>query len=84
MYLKELRAYKPPPSKPSDSEGHVQKFSAPKAPSSPEETNLANDMKAYEDQIVEVEGQAASGQTETVDEDWFEEDEEPEAASGGH
>lgn len=84
MYLKELRAYKPPPQKPSDSEGQVQKFTAPKAPKSPEETNLTNDMKAYEDQVVEIEGQAASGETEPVNDDWFEEDEEPPVSTASH
>ncbi len=72
MYLKELRAYKPPPVKPSDAEGHVQKFSPPAAPKSPEESNLASEMKEYEDQVVEVEGQAAAGETQSSDEDYFE------------
>ena len=72
MYLKELRAYKPPQVKASDAEGHVQKFTPPAAPKSPEETNLANDMKAYEDQIVEIEGQASSGTTQEPEEDYFE------------
>lgn len=84
MYLKEVRAYKPAPQKASDSEGHVQKFTLPKAPKSPEETNLTNDMEAYEKQAVEVEGQATSGETEPVNQDWFEEDEEPQEAAGGH
>lgn len=84
MYLRELKAYKPPPQKASDSEGQVQKFTAPKVPRSPEETNLTSDMKAYEDQVVEIEGQATSGGTEAPKEDWFEEDEEPPAAGGGH
>lgn len=77
IYLKELKAYKAPTVKPSDSEGHVQKFSMPKAPASPEESNLANELKAYEDQQVEVEGQAAEGQTQSA-EDWFEEEPEEE------
>ncbi|KAL9107487.1 MAG: hypothetical protein Q9227_007588 [Pyrenula ochraceoflavens] len=87
MYLKELRAYKPPPSKPTDSEGHVQKFSIPKAPPSPEERNLANDMKAYESQAVEVEGQATAGESEPIEENWFEGadgDDVPEDAAKGH
>ena len=40
----------------------MQKFSPPKAPQSPEESDIANDLKAYEDQQVEVEGQAATGE----------------------
>ena len=76
MYLRELKNYKPTPVKPSDAEGHVQKFSAPKAPQSPEESDLANDLKAYETQQVEVEGGAAEGETAAVEQDWFEEEQE--------
>ena len=79
LYLKELRGYKPPPVKPSDSEGHVQKFSSPKAPQSPEESDIANDLKAYENQQVEVEGQASGGEASAIEEDWFEDEEEEEA-----
>ncbi|KAM0800472.1 ATP synthase H chain [Usnea florida] len=79
LYLKELRGYKPPPVKPSDSDGHVQKFSSPKAPQSPEESDIANDLKAYENQQVEVEGQASGGEATAIEEDWFEDDEEEEA-----
>lgn len=75
LYLRELKAYKPPPQKASDAEGHVQKFSPPTAPKSPEETNLASDLKAYDDSVVEVEGQSASGETQSVEEDLFEEPE---------
>lgn len=75
LYLKELKAYKPPQQKASDSEGHVQKFSPPAAPKSPEETNLASDLKAYDDSVVEVEGQSASGETQDVVDDLFEEPE---------
>lgn len=85
MYLKELRAYKTPQVKPSDAEGHVQKFQAPAAPKSPEESNLASEMKAYEDQQVEVEGQAAAGEATEPEDDYFEDlkqfDEEPGHAS---
>jgi F-type H+-transporting ATPase subunit h len=81
MYLKELKAYKVPPMKASDAEGQVAKFSPPAAPKSPEEANLANEMKEYEDQVVEIEGQAATGETQSADEDYFEDlkqfDEEP-------
>jgi F-type H+-transporting ATPase subunit h len=73
LYLKELRAYKPPTQKASDAEGHVQKFSPPAAPKSPEETNLASEMKDYEEQTVEIEG-ASSEPGETQAEDNFFED----------
>ncbi|KAK8214387.1 ATP synthase complex subunit H-domain-containing protein [Phyllosticta capitalensis] len=76
MYLRELKNYKPTPVKPQDAEGHVQKFSVPAAPKSPEETDLANDLKAYETQQVEVEGQATAGEAAPVEQDWFEEEEE--------
>lgn len=83
MYLKELRAYKTPPAKPNDAEGHVQKFNAPKAPKSPEEADLTSGIKAYEDSVVEVEGQSASGDEEAVG-DWFEEEPEEQAHGSGH
>lgn len=72
MYLKGLREYKAPAQKASDAEGHVQKFSPPAAPKSPEDANLASEMKAYEDQTVEIEGQAATGETQEPEEDYFE------------
>ncbi|KAL8658331.1 MAG: hypothetical protein Q9226_001075 [Calogaya cf. arnoldii] len=86
LYLRELRAYKPPPLKPSDSEGHVQKFSAPKAPQSPDEGDIAQDLKAYENQQVELEGQAASGKSGAAEESWFEEeeDDDEEHAAAAH
>ncbi|KAL8813644.1 MAG: hypothetical protein Q9200_000126 [Gallowayella weberi] len=85
LYLRELRAYKPPPLKPSDSDGHVQTFSAPKAPRSPDEGDMARDLKAYEDQQVEVEGQAAPGEAGTPEENWFEEeDDDEEHAATAH
>lgn len=65
--------------KSSDSEGHVQKFSPPKAPRSPEESDIASDLKEYEDQQVEVEGQAPGGEASAREENWFEEEEEEEA-----
>lgn len=70
--------------KPSDSEGHVQKFLPPKAPQSPEESDIANDLKAYENQQVEVEGQAAGGEASATEENWFEEEEEEEEAHAAH
>ncbi|OJJ39196.1 hypothetical protein ASPWEDRAFT_36929 [Aspergillus wentii DTO 134E9] len=81
LYLRELRAYKPTPVKPGDAEAHVQKFTAPKAPASPEEANLANELKSYETQEVEVEGQAASGEAAPVEESWFVEEEEEAGAA---
>ena len=81
MYLKELKAYKPTPTKASDSEGQVQKFSVPTPPQSPDEGDIAKDLKAYEDQQVEVEGQATPGDSSSVEEDWFEPPEEEEAAA---
>lgn len=79
LYLRELKAYKPTAIRASDAEGHVQKFSAPKAPRSPEEGDIANDLKAYEAQQVEIEGQAVAGEAGVAEEDWFEEEEEGEA-----
>lgn len=80
-----MKGYKPPPAKASDSEGHVQKFTPPKAPHSPEEIDIANDLKAYEDQQVEIESQAAGGEASaTEEEDWFEEEDEEEEAHAAH
>ncbi|KAI9373046.1 ATP synthase complex subunit H-domain-containing protein [Aspergillus egyptiacus] len=76
LYLRELRAYKPAPIKPGDAEAHVQKFSVPAAPKSPEEANLANELNSYQAQEVEVEGQAAAGEAAPAEESWFEEEEE--------
>lgn len=72
LYLKELKAYKAPAIKANDSEGHVQKFSPPAAPKSPEETDIANELKAYEASTVDVEGQTEGG-VEEPEHDWFEE-----------
>ena len=79
LYLRELKAHKPTPIKASDAEGHVQRYSAPKPPRSPEEGDIANDLKAYEEQQVEIEGQAVAGEAGAAEEDWFEEEEETEA-----
>ena len=84
MYLKELKAYKPPPSKPGDADVHVQKFSMPKPPQSPEETDIQNDLKAYEEQVPEVEGQASGDASAAAEQDWFEEPEEEDEAQGHH
>jgi len=74
MYLRELKNYKTPQVKASDAEGHVQKFNTPKPPRSPEESDLAGDLKAYESQQVEVEGQAETGSAAPAEHDWFEEE----------
>jgi F-type H+-transporting ATPase subunit h len=79
LYLKELKAYKAPAIKAGDADAHVQKFAPPKAPQSPEETDIANELKAYETQAVEVEGQAEDGATADKEMDWFEEEHEEEA-----
>lgn len=81
LYLKELKSYKPVPIKASDSEGHVQKFTAPKTPKSPEETDIANELKAYESSTVELEGQASEGSPVATEQDWFEEEPEEEHAA---
>lgn len=82
MYLRELKSYKPQQVKASDAEGHVQKFAMPAAPKSPEEGDLSNELKAYEDQQVEVEGQSSTPGAAPVEQDWFEEEEETEEAHG--
>ncbi|KAI0485192.1 ATP synthase complex subunit H [Xylariaceae sp. FL0804] len=83
LYLKELKAYKPTPVKASDAEGQVLTFSAPKAPKTPEETDLANSLKEYESMAVEVEGtegaNPAALSTPAAVEDWLVEEEEDEA-----
>ncbi|KAI1504645.1 ATP synthase complex subunit H [Biscogniauxia marginata] len=87
LYLRELKAYKPSPIKDSDSVGQVQVFSPPKAPKSPEETDLANSLKEYENMAVEVEGNegaAAGASTPAVIEDWLVDEEEEEAAGAHH
>lgn len=83
MYLRELKSYKPQPVKPNDSEGHVQKFAMPKTPASPEEGDIASELKTYETQSVEVEGQSATGEA-PVEQDWFEEEEDDEPAAAAH
>ena len=84
LYLDSIKAHKPPAVKPGDAEGHVSKFAMPAAPPSPEEARLADELPAYAEQAVEVEGQATAdgaGGAAPV-EDWFEEPEEEPAA--GH
>lgn len=84
MYLRELKNYKPAPVKASDADGQVQKFHMPTAPKSPEEADIANELKAYESQQVELEGQAGEAGAAPVEEDWFEEEAEEEEAAHGH
>lgn len=71
--------------KDSDAAGHVQTFSVPKAPKSPEEADLASSLKEYENMAVEVEGQDAAatapGAPAPVLEDWLVEEEEEEAGA---
>ncbi|KAI1819580.1 ATP synthase H chain [Xylaria intraflava] len=83
LYLRELKAYKPAPVKDSDSVGQVQTFSAPKAPKSPEEADLANSLKEYENMAVEVEGNEGATATSApaVVEDWLVEEEEEEGGA---
>ena len=81
LYLRELKGYKAPAVKPTDADGHVQKWSAPAPPKSPEEADIASDLKAYETSAVEVEGQAEGGASAAAEEhDWFEEEPEEDAA----
>ncbi|KAI4094369.1 MAG: hypothetical protein LQ344_002269 [Seirophora lacunosa] len=54
----QITSYKAPSLKASDAEGHVQKFSVPKAPRSPDEGDIAQDLKDYENQQVDLEGLA--------------------------
>lgn len=79
LYLRELKAYKSPAVKASDAEGHVQNFVAPKPPTSPEESDIANELKSYEASTVDIEGQAEGGATESQEFDWFEEEPEEDA-----
>ncbi|KAF3061897.1 putative atp synthase h chain protein [Daldinia childiae] len=87
LYLKELKAYKAPPVKDSDSVGQVQTFTVPKTPKSPEEADLASSLKEYESMAVEVEGNegaAANSSTPAVVEDWLVDEEEEEGAAAHH
>ncbi len=72
--------------KESDSQGHEQAFSVPKAPASPEEADLASSLKEYESMAVEVEGQEAGADASKtpVVEDWLVEEEEDEAPAAAH
>lgn len=79
LYLRELKAYKAPAVKANDAEGSVQKFSPPSAPKSPEEADIANELKAYEASTVDIEGQAEGGAA-AQEVDWFEEEPEEDEA----
>ncbi|KAM3475781.1 hypothetical protein MY8738_007257 [Beauveria namnaoensis] len=79
LYLKELKAYKMPPVKESDSVGQVQTFAEPKTPKSPEEADLASSLQEYESMAVEIEGQDAAQQASGIPAalpDWLEAEEE--------
>ncbi|TVY55408.1 ATP synthase subunit H [Lachnellula suecica] len=80
LYIRELKAYKVPAVKANDAEGNVQKWAAPKAPKSPEEADIANELKSYETSAVEIEGQAEGGAPASTEFEWFEEEPEEEAA----
>lgn len=84
LYLRELKNYKPTPVKASDAEGQVQTFKLPATPQSPEEADIANELKAYESQQVETEGQAETSEGAPVEENWFEEDEDEIEEAHGH
>jgi F-type H+-transporting ATPase subunit h len=47
---------------------------------SPQETDIANELKSYEASTVEVEGQA-EGSEQAAEVDWFEEEPEEEATT---
>ncbi|KAH7403534.1 ATP synthase complex subunit H-domain-containing protein [Cadophora sp. MPI-SDFR-AT-0126] len=79
LYVKELKAHKVPPIKPNDAEGQIHKFNPPTPPKSPEDVDIANELKSYETQTVEIEGQAEGGAVEQ-DVDWFEQEPEEEEA----
>lgn len=84
LYLKEIRSYKAPSLKPSDAKGHVQEFSAPQPPQSPDEGDIARDLKDYENQQVELEGQAATGEAGAHEASWFEEEDDDEDGNPAH
>jgi F-type H+-transporting ATPase subunit h len=68
-----------PAVKANDSAGHVQTFTAPQTPKSPEEADIANELKAYEASTVDIEGQAEGGAATSNEFEWFEEEPEEEA-----
>ena len=70
----------------------MQTFHVPQTPKSPEEADLAGNLKEYESMAVEIEGQepaggaAKGGAPAAAAEDWLveDEDEDPNAAGSGH
>lgn len=76
LYLRELKNYKVPQVKASDAEGSVQTFTVPQTPTSPEEADIASELKSYETQSVEVEGAVGEEGATLPEEDWFEEEDE--------
>jgi F-type H+-transporting ATPase subunit h len=82
LYIRELKNYKVPQLKANDAEGHVQTFSVPQTPKSPEETDIASELKSYETQSVDVEGAAGEDGTVLPEEDWFEEEDESITTAG--
>lgn len=85
LYLQHLKSYKPTPIKAGDEKGHVHEFKDPKTPKSPEESNIADELKTYETQTVEVEGRETGATEQDVEEDWFEDEvDEEQGKSSGH
>ncbi|QPH00822.1 hypothetical protein C2857_004843 [Epichloe festucae Fl1] len=82
LYLKELKAYKTPTVKESDADGHVQTFVMPKTPASPEESDIASNLKEYESMAVEIEGQDATQSQggAAILPDWLETEDDDEAS----
>lgn len=80
LYLKQVKEYKPAPSKASDSEGQVKNWSVPAAPAAPQELgDVSSELSAYE--TSEAGGEASGASKESAaksDEgDWFELDTAP-------
>ncbi|KAK9364856.1 ATP synthase complex subunit H-domain-containing protein [Lipomyces kononenkoae] len=73
LYLKEIKNYKAPAIKATDSVGQVKPWVAPSAPTPPSvEASAPTDLDEYDSQVVEVEGVATTTEevTESID-DWF-------------
>ncbi|KAK9323632.1 ATP synthase complex subunit H-domain-containing protein [Lipomyces orientalis] len=72
LYLKELKSYKAPPVKATDSVGQVKPWVAPSAPVPPAvEATAPTDLSEYDSQVVEVEGVAVAAEEDVEVEDWF-------------
>ena len=77
LYLRELKNYKVPQVKAGDADAHVQKFSVPAAPKSPEEADIASELNAYETQQPDVGAEATAEDGQVLpEEDWFVEEDE--------